>query len=107
MNVRSHEQPLKIGADHPALPGHFPGAPVVPGVVLLDHVILAAESWLAQPLTVASLVQAKFNSPLLPEQSAVLRLQLTDVELRFVIANAATADTIIAQGMMRLSREPS
>jgi 3-hydroxymyristoyl/3-hydroxydecanoyl-(acyl carrier protein) dehydratase len=28
-----------IPAEHPALPGHFPGRPVVPGALLLDHVL--------------------------------------------------------------------
>jgi len=34
---------LAIAADHPSFEGHFPGAPVLPGVVLLDEAIRAIE----------------------------------------------------------------
>jgi 3-hydroxyacyl-[acyl-carrier-protein] dehydratase len=34
-----------ISADHPSLPGHFPDAPLVPGVVILDEVLGALLEW--------------------------------------------------------------
>ena len=30
---------LRVDDTHPSLPGHFPGSPVVPGVVLLSEVL--------------------------------------------------------------------
>ncbi|RQT29317.1 acyl-CoA synthetase family protein [Burkholderia cepacia] len=55
-----------IPADHPALPGHFPGHPVVPGVVLLDHAIHALGTALNRPLHAWRLGAAKFLSPVAP-----------------------------------------
>ncbi|WP_446903636.1 AMP-binding protein [Burkholderia sp. YIM B11467] len=55
-----------IPADHPALPGHFPDHPVVPGVVLLDHAIHAIGAALNRPLHAWRLGSAKFLSPVAP-----------------------------------------
>jgi 3-hydroxymyristoyl/3-hydroxydecanoyl-(acyl carrier protein) dehydratase len=93
---------LRIDADHPALPGHFPHRPIVPGVVLLDEVLKAAEQWQALPLQVRALPQAKFAMPLLPDEAADLELKLQGVELRFAIRRN---DAIIAQGMFTLGAQ--
>ena len=55
-----------IGADHPAMPGHFPGHPVVPGVVLLDHAVLRIGAVLGRPLSVSHVGTVKFLSPVAP-----------------------------------------
>lgn len=55
-----------IPADHPALPGHFPGHPIVPGVVLLDRAIAALGASLNRPLHTWRLASAKFLSPVTP-----------------------------------------
>lgn len=54
---------FSVPADHPSLPGHFPGNPVVPGVLLLDHVLHALEQSTGR--SVARLQQVKFVSILL------------------------------------------
>ena len=79
---------LRIAADHPALPGHFPGRPVVPGVVLLDGVVAALERWRGQ--RVRGFPQVKFARPLLPEQDAEIVLEdSASGGLRFRISCAA------------------
>ncbi len=69
------QQPLRIAVDHPCLAGHFPGNPVVPGVLLLENVLRAAESWLGREYSSLRLPQVKFLQPLLPGQDAVIELQ--------------------------------
>jgi 3-hydroxyacyl-[acyl-carrier-protein] dehydratase len=62
-----------IGADHPSLPGHFPGTPIVPGVVILDEVLAALMKWHeGSHVTVISAV--KFLAPLKPDQPFVISL---------------------------------
>lgn len=63
-----------IGDDHPALPGHFPGRPIVPGVVIVDRVLDAIET-AHGPLGALRLPQVKFLRPLLPGQSARIAIE--------------------------------
>ncbi|HLX01703.1 MAG TPA: AMP-binding protein [Trinickia sp.] len=65
----AHEaQPLTfdIPLDHPALPGHFPGQPIVPGVVLLEHAINGIGRALERPLHAFKIRSAKFPNSAAP-----------------------------------------
>ena len=86
---------FRIDADHPALPGHFPGQPVVPGVVLLDRVAAAVAQW--QRGTLRQLAQVKFLQPLLPDQDAELLLSADGERVRFRIR---VAQREIASGIL-------
>jgi 3-hydroxymyristoyl/3-hydroxydecanoyl-(acyl carrier protein) dehydratase len=60
------EQKLRIAKDHPAYEGHFPGHPLLPGVVLIAEAMAALD---ASDWTVAS---AKFLSPVEPGMALTL-----------------------------------
>ncbi|MES2637657.1 MAG: hypothetical protein V4605_10045 [Pseudomonadota bacterium] len=80
---------LNISADHPAFAGHFPGTPIVPGVVLLDeilHVITAGTGLKETALQVSSV---KFLSPLKPNETVEIEYeQLANGSIKFQVVEA-------------------
>ncbi len=64
-NTHSTRKQISISTDHPSLAGHFPGNPVVPGVVILDHVRQCIEEWKHLAVENSNLKSVKFLSPVL------------------------------------------
>ena len=93
---------LEVLADphHPSLPGHFPGHPLVPGVVLLDWVIQALDEHHGahnEP-GVWQIDQAKFLSPVAPGDLMSLRLsQKSEARYQFELVRE---QTLLASGSM-------
>lgn len=75
---------FRIAADHPALAGHFPNNPIVPGVVLLDHIFATAK--IAMPnYRIRSIRKLKWLQPVLPEKDcAVQWAAVRESQVRFV-----------------------
>ncbi len=75
MNDAKSRVLVEVPESHPSFAGHFPGHPVLPGVVLLDEVVAAAERHLACPLDALQVKVAKFHAPVGP--GARLCIELT------------------------------
>jgi len=90
-----------INADHPSLAGHFPGEPVVPGVVILDEVLQAVRLWQGTCRLVA-LPTVKFLFPLRPDQTFTIRLFGSDKTNRFKF-ECVLSDRLIVQGQLEIS----
>ena len=71
-----------VPAGHPCLPGHFPGEPVVPGVVLLEQVLCALG---VPPGAPRELAWVKFQRPLMPGQEAIVRAREAAGQWRFEV----------------------
>jgi acyl-CoA synthetase (AMP-forming)/AMP-acid ligase II len=94
-----HDIPLHssgvIAPDHPALDGHFPDDPIVPGALLLNEVMRLA----ARTYSVSGITQAKFHAPLRPRQIYAINLsKVSSTSIKFVIEHGGT---LIASGLLQ------
>jgi 3-hydroxyacyl-[acyl-carrier-protein] dehydratase len=103
--IKSHgmtfEVHRRIRAEHPSLPGHFPNAPVVPGVVILDEVLTALAEW-RDDCQLAAIRAVKFLVPLKPEQPFTVHLSAgtkTESEVDFC---CSVEGRIIVEGRLQL-----
>ncbi|HEY3729788.1 MAG TPA: hypothetical protein VGL28_00860 [Steroidobacteraceae bacterium] len=106
--MNSHTLRLCIAPDHPAIAGHFPGFPVVPGVVLLDETLHAIECAQAEELgrdgeSLWQVSTVKYHRAVRPGESLQLEYQVQpDGHTRFELRSA---EALVAGGI--LERRPA
>jgi 3-hydroxyacyl-[acyl-carrier-protein] dehydratase len=92
-----------IRADHPSLPGHFPGAPLVPGVIILDEVLAALTEW-REDSQLTGIRTVKFLAPLKPEQQFTISLSAKNERAGEVYFCCRAEDRVIVEGRLEVCR---
>ena len=89
---------VKISEEHPAFAGHFPGAPILPGVLLLDEILRALRPEHAPAPLQWRIASAKFLKPVGPGEELKLEHEsLPNGSVRF---NVLSAGVLVATGML-------
>ena len=83
MNNTTH---WTVPVDHPAFAGHFPGTPILPGVILLDTVIHSIAAATGIALDLCEISSVKFLSPANPgNELAIHHTIMANGTIRFDI----------------------
>jgi len=90
-----------IRADHPSLPGHFPGAPLVPGVLILDEVLEALIEW-RKNTQLTGIRTVKFLAPLKPEQPFTISFSAKNKSAGDVNFCCRAEDRVIVKGRLEV-----
>jgi 3-hydroxyacyl-[acyl-carrier-protein] dehydratase len=92
---------LRIALDHPAFAGHFPGMPILPGVVLLDEALRAIEVDLDLDLRQWQIAAAKFLEFVRPGEA--LTIEHTSPESGLIRFTVRVADRPALTGTLSLA----
>jgi 3-hydroxymyristoyl/3-hydroxydecanoyl-(acyl carrier protein) dehydratase len=94
---------LAVSGDHPALPGHFPGQPLVPAVVILD-LVMAAIARQQPALRIDGVNKLKVLRQLPPGQA--FRLQCGEPRGESLRFKCWVDAELLAEGNLRLAPAP-
>jgi 3-hydroxyacyl-[acyl-carrier-protein] dehydratase len=88
-----------ITADHPSLPGHFPDAPLVPAVLILDEVLAALRDW-QKDCQLTAIRTVKFLQPLKPGQPFTICLSTSNDDASRVNFSCRIEGHVIVEGQL-------
>jgi 3-hydroxymyristoyl/3-hydroxydecanoyl-(acyl carrier protein) dehydratase len=91
-----------VTADHPCMPGHFPGRPIVPGVVLLDQA-LALVLARFPGARLAGVPTCKFTTVVTPGQTVRVFSDPSPAPSHRVGFICSVEDATVARGIARLA----
>jgi 3-hydroxyacyl-[acyl-carrier-protein] dehydratase len=90
-----------ITADHPSLPGHFPDAPLVPGVLILDEVLAALRDG-QKDCQLTAIRTVKFLRPLKPEQPFTICLSTNNDDVTGINFCCRIEGCVIVEGQLEI-----
>jgi 3-hydroxyacyl-[acyl-carrier-protein] dehydratase len=93
-----HELKLQAPLDHSSYVGHFPGHPIVPGVLLLELVCEAIAG--GPPRVIANV---KFHRAVKPGEFFTVRYELVGPQLAF---RCQDGEQLLAEGSLMLDAGP-
>lgn len=99
-----HVTNLAFPSEHPSFPGHFPGNPVVAGVLLIESILAFAEYRLGHPVSVTRVPLVKFQTPLKPDQEVQLEVKIKGPQLEFAVTLGAAT---VAKGRLMINTPPA
>jgi len=103
---RPGQRKVTIAGDHPCLPGHFPGRPIVPAVVVLDEVrAMIADIYPGQ--RICSIDRCKFQDFVLPDHPFEVVLTVSDGGMVDFACHSADDNRLLANGRVRLETRSS
>jgi len=93
---------IRIAGDHPAYAGHFPGLPILPGVVLLDAALDELAKARGADAACFAIDAFKFLSPVRPgDPLCVEFLDLADGSARLTLRSG---ERIVAAGTVAVAK---
>jgi 3-hydroxyacyl-[acyl-carrier-protein] dehydratase len=96
------EVPRVIPADHPSLVGHFPGAPIVPAVVVLEEVAAALAEW-RQGSQLTGISSVKFIGPIKPGKSFIVGFDSTNTAGNQIDFCCRLDGRVVVEGRLEIS----
>jgi 3-hydroxymyristoyl/3-hydroxydecanoyl-(acyl carrier protein) dehydratase len=89
-------------ADDPVFRGHFPGYPVLPGVILIEAAQAVCEKASGRPLAVRMIEWAKYARPIRPEETVHMEIRSSEIAgaqlARFTVGGRSAASILLQMG---------
>ncbi|PTU31391.1 hydroxymyristoyl-ACP dehydratase [Stenotrophobium rhamnosiphilum] len=99
--MNEYRSSASIAADHPCLDGHFPGNPIVPGVVLLELVAGAMREWQGPQAWIRKFNHTKFVGLLRADELVEILLQGDNTQIKF---RCSCGERLLSQGTFEWAR---
>jgi len=103
MQFTNFETCRMIPANHPSLDGHFPGLPIVPGVVILDEVAAALAEW-QKDCQLLGMRVVKFVQPLKPARPFTISLAAISGTEKEIDFSCRVEGRVFVEGRLEINR---